>query len=135
MLGRIFDDLNLTVGVADDHALAHVEEQTMLQHAEHAGQLGVNVLNVKACAEVQIRDEVAVIGNEGLAVAYTAEPDSSRKLPCAPSPAWSRNCAISTGRWKAPILSTSLDSSMIQITSFAMDATNLLAVQRNRRRP
>ena len=43
----------------------------MLQHAEHAGQLGVNVLNVKACAEVQIRDKVAVIGNEGLAVAYT----------------------------------------------------------------
>ena len=57
--------------MADDHALAHVEEQTMLQHAEHAGQLGVNVLNVKACAEVQIRDKVAVIGNEGLAVAYT----------------------------------------------------------------
>ena len=43
----------------------------MLQHAEHAGQLGVNVLDVKACAEVQIRDKVAVIGNEGLAVAYT----------------------------------------------------------------
>ena len=31
----------------------------MLQHAEHAGQLGVNVLNVKACAEVQIRNKVA----------------------------------------------------------------------------
>lgn len=77
----------------------------MLQHAEHAGQLGVNVLNVKACAEVQIRNKVAVIGNEGLAVAYTAEPDSNRKLPCAPSPAGAVLCDLNRQMESADLVS------------------------------
>ena len=70
LLGRVLDDIDRTVRVADDHALAHIEEQAVLQNAEHAGQLGVNVLNVEACAEVQICDIVAVIGDEGLAVGF-----------------------------------------------------------------
>ena len=76
LLGRVLDDIDRTVRVADDHALAHIEEQAVLQNAEHAGQLGVNVLNVEACAEVQICDIVAVIGDEGLAVA-----DAENRVP------------------------------------------------------
>ena len=40
----------------------------MLQHAEHALQLAVNILNIKARAEVQVCNVVAVVGHKGLAI-------------------------------------------------------------------
>ena len=69
LLCRIFSD-NCALVSADDDALAHIEEQTMLQNTQHAAQLIVNILNIEARAQMQVCNEVAVVGHEGLAVAH-----------------------------------------------------------------